>query len=126
MCVCVCVFTQDIADLERRCHGAETRHQELTAKLPDATRPLLRQIEAMQAAADAQAGAWAAAEQSLTARIEDAEGRAAAAAERERHVTERLQVGACMNRQGNTHTQTHTHTHTQIHRRASAQARRKA
>lgn len=39
---------QDLADLERRAQGAELRHQELAAKLPDATRPLLRQIEAMQ------------------------------------------------------------------------------
>lgn len=39
---------QDIADMERRCHAAELRHQELTAKIPETARPLLRQIEAMQ------------------------------------------------------------------------------
>lgn len=38
----------DLADLERRCQAAELRHQELAAKMPEATRPLLRQIEAMQ------------------------------------------------------------------------------
>ena len=47
--------------------------------MPDATRPLLRQLEAMQAAASSQQDAWAAAEQSLSARIAAAEGRAAAA-----------------------------------------------
>jgi hypothetical protein len=40
---------QDLADSERRCQASELRHQELSAKLPEATRPLLRQIEAMQA-----------------------------------------------------------------------------
>lgn len=44
----------DLADLERRCQAAEQRHQELSVKLPDAARPLLRQIEAMQASASAQ------------------------------------------------------------------------
>jgi hypothetical protein len=83
---------QDIADLERRCQAAELRHQELSSKLPEATRPLLRQIEAMQAASEAQTEAWAAAEQSLAARIGDAEGRAAGAAERERHAVDRAQV----------------------------------
>ena len=39
---------QDIVDMERRCHSAELRHQELTAKIPETARPLLRQIEAMQ------------------------------------------------------------------------------
>lgn len=42
------VFQADISDLERRSNAAEMRHQDLTAKLPDAMRPLLRQIEAMQ------------------------------------------------------------------------------
>ena len=37
-----------MTDMERRCQAAELRHQELTSKLPEATRPLLRQIEAMQ------------------------------------------------------------------------------
>lgn len=39
---------QDVVDLERRCQAAELRHQELTSKLPEATRPLLKQIESMQ------------------------------------------------------------------------------
>lgn len=84
--------TQDVADLERRCQAAELRHQELTSKMPEATRPLLRQIEAMQATADAQADAWAAAERTLNARITDAESRAAMAVERERLTSERTQV----------------------------------
>lgn len=47
----------------------------------------------MQAAADAQSEAWRGAEEALMQRITDAEARAAAAAERERLATDRLQVG---------------------------------
>lgn len=46
---------QDLADVERRAQAAETRHQELSAKLPEATAPLLRQISALQDASSAQA-----------------------------------------------------------------------
>jgi hypothetical protein len=45
---------QDLSDLERRAQAAELRHQELSAKLPEATRPLLRQISALQDASTAQ------------------------------------------------------------------------
>lgn len=86
------MLKQDMRDLERRCQAAEGRHAELAAKLPDTARPLLRQIEAMQAAAAAQAEAWSGAERALTARINDAEARAAAAAEKERLGADRLQV----------------------------------
>ena len=78
--------------MERWSQEAEARHEELSAKLPEATRPLLRQMEAMQAAAAAQAEAWAAAERHLTQRAGDAEAQAASAAERERLAVERLQV----------------------------------
>ena len=51
--------------MERRAQAAEVRHQELSAKLPEATAPLLRQISALQDASSAQVcfleggGAWA-------------------------------------------------------------------
>lgn len=83
---------QDITELERRCHAAEARHQELTAKLPEATRPLLRQIESMQSAAAAQSEAWEAAEQLLMQRIAQFEINVAGASERERAATERVQA----------------------------------
>ncbi|GLI69265.1 hypothetical protein VaNZ11_013798, partial [Volvox africanus] len=82
----------DINDLERRCQAAELRHQDLAAKMPEATRPLLRQIEAMQSAMEAQAEAWTGAESSLHSRITDAEGRAAAAGERERLAMDKMQL----------------------------------
>lgn len=72
---------QELADMERRNQEAESRHEELTNKLPEATRPLLRQIEGMQRTASAHAQAWQAAEQALQSRLADAEARAASAGE---------------------------------------------
>lgn len=39
---------REVRDLEQRCQAAEARHQDLAANIPEATRPLLRQLEAMQ------------------------------------------------------------------------------
>ena len=69
---------RELADLVKRNQAAESRHEELAAALPEATRPLVRQLEAMQAASQEQAAAWAAAEAALTKRAHDAEARAAA------------------------------------------------
>ncbi len=40
-----------MADLVRRGQAAEARHEDLAGALPEATRPLLRQIAALQARA---------------------------------------------------------------------------
>jgi hypothetical protein len=66
--MCVHCALQDLADVERRAQAAETRHQELSAKLPETTAPLLRQISALQDASSAQVGpkqGWREAEQHL-------------------------------------------------------------
>ena len=39
---------REVRDLEQRCQASEARHQDLAANIPEATRPLLRQLEAMQ------------------------------------------------------------------------------
>lgn len=66
-------FAQEREEMEERCRAAEARHEELAARVPEATRPLLRQIEAMQSQATSRAEAWEAVERSLTRRCEDAE-----------------------------------------------------
>ena len=73
------MLKRELADMERRNQEAEARHEDLTGTLPDATRPLLRQIEGMQRTAAAHAQAWQMAEQALQSRLNDAEARAAAA-----------------------------------------------
>ena len=72
------MLKRELADITRRGQAAEARHEELASAMPEATRPLLRQIEAMQAAATAHSQAWAAAERSLNDRLSAAEAQAAA------------------------------------------------
>ncbi|KAH7865559.1 hypothetical protein Vadar_008249 [Vaccinium darrowii] len=84
------MLRRDIEDLQKRYQASERRCEELITQVPESTRPLLRQIEAMQETTARRAEAWAAVERSLASRLQEAEGKAAAAEERERSVNERL------------------------------------
>ncbi|XP_039009477.1 golgin candidate 5-like [Hibiscus syriacus] len=84
------MFHRDIEDLQKRYQASERRCEELIAQVPESTRPLLRQIEAMQETTVRRVEAWAAVERSLNSRLQEAEAKAAAAEERERSVNERL------------------------------------
>ncbi|GAB2250163.1 hypothetical protein Droror1_Dr00013522 [Drosera rotundifolia] len=81
---------RDIEDLQNRYQASERRCEELVMQLPESTRPLLRQIEAMQEITARKAEAWAAVEKSLESRLQEAEAKAAAAEEKERSINERL------------------------------------
>eukprot|EP00803_Ostreobium_quekettii_P008079 evm.model.scf_194.7 EVM.evm.TU.scf_194.7 scf_194:69068-76365(+) len=82
---------EEISMLECRCQGAETRHEELAAKFPAATQPLLREIEAARTDAETQAKVWAESERSLMEQLDQAEAQAALAMEREKLASERVQ-----------------------------------
>ncbi|EYU21470.1 hypothetical protein MIMGU_mgv1a000723mg [Erythranthe guttata] len=84
------MFRKDIEDLQKRYQASERRCEELITQVPDSTRPLLRQIEAMQETAARRAEAWTAVERSLNSRLQGAEAKAAAAEEKERSINERL------------------------------------
>ncbi|XP_062008397.1 golgin candidate 5 [Rosa rugosa] len=84
------MLRRDVEDLQKRYQASERRCEELITQVPESTRPLLRQIEAMQETTSRRAEAWAAVERSLTNRLQEAEAKAAAAEERERSVNERL------------------------------------
>ncbi|ONI15876.1 hypothetical protein PRUPE_3G066400 [Prunus persica] len=84
------MLRRDIEDLQRRYQASERRCEELITQVPESTRPLLRQIEAMQETTSRRAEAWAAVERSLNSRLQEAEAKAAAAEEGERSVNERL------------------------------------
>lgn len=84
------MLRRDIEDLQRRYQASERRCEELVTQVPESTRPLLRQIEAIQETTAQRAEAWAAVERSLNLRLQEAEAKAAAAEERERSVNERL------------------------------------
>ncbi|CAK9174584.1 unnamed protein product [Ilex paraguariensis] len=84
------MLRRDIEDLQKRYQASERRCEELITQVPESTRPLLRQIEAMQETIARRAEAWAAVERSLNTRLQEAEAKAAGAEEKERSVNERL------------------------------------
>ncbi|KAK4479604.1 hypothetical protein RD792_015127 [Penstemon davidsonii] len=84
------MLRRDCEDLQKRYQASERRCEELITQVPESTRPLLRQIEAMQETAARRAEAWAAVERSLNSRLQEAEAKAAGAEEKERSITERL------------------------------------
>ncbi|KAG8086397.1 hypothetical protein GUJ93_ZPchr0010g10717 [Zizania palustris] len=81
---------RDYDDLQRRYQASELRYDELVTQVPESTRPLLRQIEAMQETAAQRAEAWAGVERTLNSRLQEAEAKAAAAEEKEHSINERL------------------------------------
>ncbi|CAN1285932.1 Golgin candidate 5 [Linum perenne] len=81
---------REIEDLQKRYQASERRCEELVSQVPESTRPLLRQIEAMQETMSRRAEAWNAVERSLSSRLQEAEGKAAAAEEKERSMNDRL------------------------------------
>jgi len=76
-------FKNDLAAVEERAQTAETSHDELLRRMPESTRPLLRQIEALQMQATENADAWAAAERASSARLTEVQERADTALARE-------------------------------------------
>ncbi|KAK9157454.1 hypothetical protein Scep_004028 [Stephania cephalantha] len=84
------MLQRDIDDLQKRYQASERRCEELITQVPESTRPLLRQIEAMQETTAKRAEAWAGVERALNARLQEAEAKAAVAEENERTMNERL------------------------------------
>ncbi|KAH9605731.1 hypothetical protein KSS87_008918 [Heliosperma pusillum] len=84
------MLRRDVEDLQKRYQESERRCEELVSQLPESTRPLLRQIEAMQETSARKAEAWATVERTLQSRLQEAEAKAAAAEERERSINDRL------------------------------------
>lgn len=81
---------EEISELQQRLQGAETRNQELSQSVTSATRPLLRQIENLQATLGAQTTSWEKLEKNISDRLADAQAQLAAAVEKERAATEEL------------------------------------
>lgn len=81
---------KETEELRKRAEQLEARNEELAAALPDATRPLLRQVEALQAAASERVRAKSAVDKSQLERFRAAEAAVATAAERERAAEDRI------------------------------------
>ncbi|XP_041944574.1 TATA element modulatory factor isoform X1 [Alosa sapidissima] len=81
---------EEISELQQRLQAAETRNQELSHSVTSATRPLLRQIENLQASLGGQTESWEKLEKSISDRLVDAEAQLAVAVEKERAATDEL------------------------------------
>ncbi|XP_059172684.1 TATA element modulatory factor-like isoform X2 [Physella acuta] len=84
------LLRQDIAHLQDRLQQDEARSQDLTQSVTSATRPLLRQIENLQATFGAQSGAWEKIEKTLTDRLAECQTALALAQEKERTALDQL------------------------------------
>ncbi|XP_041047222.1 TATA element modulatory factor [Carcharodon carcharias] len=81
---------QEIGELQQRLQEADNRNQELSQSVTSASRPLLRQIENLQATLVAQSTSWEKLEKNLSNRLADGQAQLAAAVEKERSVSEEL------------------------------------
>ncbi|MBN3322083.1 TMF1 factor, partial [Atractosteus spatula] len=81
---------EEISELQQRLQAAETRNQELSQSVTSATRPLLRQIENLQATLGAQTSSWEKLEKNISDRLADAQAQLAVAVEKERSAAEEL------------------------------------
>ncbi|XP_001363891.2 TATA element modulatory factor [Monodelphis domestica] len=80
----------EISELQQRLQEAENRNQELSQSVTSTTRPLLRQIENLQATLGAQTSSWEKLEKNLSDRLGETQASLAAAVERERAAVEEL------------------------------------
>jgi DNA repair exonuclease SbcCD ATPase subunit len=90
--------------LKARLEIAESRNEEIAASVPETTRPLLRQIEALQSSNSERLRVWEELEKSLTSRLREAEDRAQEYIERERQALAQLNetvTQVCSNRSSN-------------------------
>lgn len=84
------ILKQENSDLQMRLQEDESRTQDVTQSITSATRPLLRQIENLQATHNIQSAAWEKVERTLSERLSDAQTLLALAQEKERAATEHL------------------------------------
>uniref|UniRef100_A0A8C1LEC1 TATA element modulatory factor 1 n=1 Tax=Cyprinus carpio TaxID=7962 RepID=A0A8C1LEC1_CYPCA len=80
---------EEISELQQRLQEAETRNQELSQSVTSATRPLLRQIENLQATLGAQTASWEKLEKTISDRLGET-SQLAVSVEKERSATEEL------------------------------------
>jgi chromosome segregation ATPase len=85
---------KDADNAERRRQEAEARCQDLERLVPEATRPLLRQIESLQRTQADRVSVWNDLERSLKEQLQRAEAAAAVAAEREKAGADKLAAGS--------------------------------
>jgi len=80
----------EIQNLKAKIQASQGRNEEIVSSVPEATRPLLRQIEIMQSSNTERMRVWEELEKSLTQRLNDAEERAQNSVEKERSASSQL------------------------------------
>uniref|UniRef100_A0A673HZJ5 TATA element modulatory factor-like n=1 Tax=Sinocyclocheilus rhinocerous TaxID=307959 RepID=A0A673HZJ5_9TELE len=80
---------EEISELQQRLQEAETRNQDLSQSVTSTTRPLLRQIENLQATLGAQTASWEKLEKNISDRLGET-SQLAVSVEKERSATEEL------------------------------------
>eukprot|EP01114_Cavostelium_apophysatum_P020405 TRINITY_DN6826_c0_g1_i2.p1 TRINITY_DN6826_c0_g1~~TRINITY_DN6826_c0_g1_i2.p1 ORF type:complete len:969 (+),score=291.98 TRINITY_DN6826_c0_g1_i2:74-2980(+) len=80
----------EIQNLKAKIQASEGRNEEIVSSVPEATRPLLRQIEILQASNAERIKVWEEVERSLTNRLNEAEERGQQAIERERNAVAQM------------------------------------
>lgn len=83
-------LAKELRDAERREAEAEHRCQDLERMVPEATRPLLRQIDALQKSQDERAAVWQELENNFQRRLQAAEASTAIATEKANAAADRL------------------------------------
>ncbi|XP_064478390.1 TATA element modulatory factor-like isoform X2 [Ornithodoros turicata] len=83
------VLRASVTQLQQQLQDAESRNQEISQHISSATRPLLRQIENLQATFSVQSASWEKIEKSLTDRLSEAQTQATLLSERERALQEK-------------------------------------
>ncbi|XP_054641699.1 TATA element modulatory factor isoform X2 [Dunckerocampus dactyliophorus] len=86
---------EEISELQQRLQDAETRNQELSQSVTSATRPLLRQIENLQASLGGQTASWEKLEKNISDRLVESQAQLAVAVEKDRSTTEELLSVKC-------------------------------
>ncbi|XP_068598567.1 TATA element modulatory factor isoform X2 [Brachionichthys hirsutus] len=81
---------EEINERQQRLQEAETRNQELSQSVTSATRPLLRQIENLQASLGGQTASWEKLEKNISDRLMDAQTQLAVSVEKERSAMEEM------------------------------------
>jgi len=82
-------YNNEIQDLKARLRAAESRNEELASAVPEATQPLLRQIESLQAINSERLKIFEELERNFTIRLHDSETQLQQAIENEQSITDK-------------------------------------
>eukprot|EP00210_Caulerpa_lentillifera_P005823 g5569.t1 len=85
-------YNKEFSILEDKCHEAEIRYEELSAKFPEATQPLLQQLEALQFDLDSKTEDWTLAEKSLLEQLDQMNRDLQTAQQKEQNLQKKLEI----------------------------------